>query len=272
MDPNLSFALLFGAGILLESVLLIAHEIEAKDVLKILVIMLGSAIYVGFQSLYNHEVLSNATLAFLYTFAIFFALTFQKKILPLIDETVILIWTILLWYVYLNNLGGITIYNNFTYFFAAVSLIIVIINILPLKLSGFVRVALYIYYLLIVLLIFLDFTFDIFFKNRPIVEAADNLTIIFLGMMVMSVFSIYSSLTLLLPNKSGRKNEQYSLLAKKFAKKQAHPIMTIATLVIIPALLYFNNSYHLISMWGIISVIAVASPFIVQRDYYFKKH
>src|SRR3989338_7388406 len=202
MNPALKLSLMFGLGLLIQSVFLIKNDLR-KNMWWFLgalapSIVLGTLSF-AYDFIDDSIKLDNAGTYFLllivyFVFIVFFINLFFYEAIQGINEKILLVWTLIFWYAYAVNfgpflwLGIILLFPTF---------IVVIVSFVPSSLDYFWKAFLYGWFLFV--LIFLAFIQvkssnlhlyldpHLFLDQRKITASYDYLTAFSAGMIFLSI-------------------------------------------------------------------------------------
>lgn len=278
MSYPLQLIILFGFGIIAESFLLIRSNFEKSDIYRLSVVFMMAAFItlVGImdESRIADDIFSSSFL-FYVSFSLIFAWLFHKKVLPRVNENMLLVWTMVFWYLYLTKFGDSWSLSSF--FMVPTSVVLfAVFRKKPIRnIAG--KVALYVW-LLFILVFFgitqFRFSFLSFFFDEPATQNI-SLTNAFLTGMVFLYLVVHSAYILnLVPIPLSEEQKfkdrlqqvrNWALeLGARYSDEQMRLFETVLIIFCFGGALLFNYRYRFISDDTIISAGILLFSFRIQ--------
>ncbi|MCX6786011.1 MAG: hypothetical protein NTZ18_04135 [Candidatus Komeilibacteria bacterium] len=252
-DFNLYYPqLFFGLGVTAQIFFSIRGKFERKDLWPLLSAIFFSLLIAILYWFKTKGDLGGAIISAFYCFIIVFVAIFRAKILPKINEIILLVWNVGFWSLYLSMMKP----------WSYLSLILLIPTCLSL-IAGIFKVNLNIITKILLYLWFMIIAVYISIASMPwneILHSGYTHTISPMQSFLLGVVFFYSFSYLLcifhfipLPdeNQSFRERmkilkEYINLINSKFDKVQYHPMLMLGFFIILSAIMYLNYSFRLI--------------------------
>lgn len=184
--------LLFGLGIFAQLLLSISRKFEKSDLHHLLIVLgltLLTTLGVYIEGVVESYIFSLEELIIIaiFIFSLIASIVFIKKILPQINELVLIVWNVGFWYLYLSTFG---LLNSLIPFLLVPSLFSIFIGIFRVSLGIFSKAFLYVWFMIIAILIaFMLQTLPT--SIRELSSNADLLRSFFLGMTFFYVITYF---------------------------------------------------------------------------------
>jgi len=205
------------------------------------------------------------------TFAVFifaFAILFKERLLPIINEHVLLVWNLLFLSVYLPDV----LEKNFAFWLvAAPSLFVLFLALTPWKPNKLLKFLFYVWFLVIVVAIGVAH-----FQMMPLFHSSASLSIggliaeLFFGGMSslwIGVYIVYLFILLPIPSKSQSIRdriqtwkEDVHLMISRYSDHQLRIPMTISIVLIIGGVLLANHHWKFLSPFLLVNIIITLVP------------
>jgi len=279
MSDPLQLTLWFGLGVIVQAIFLIYDRLNSKNLRNFFLCLLFSVIF-GFiprkgEGIVNYDVVFHIFIWFIF-FLISFAAVFRKEILPEINKTVILSFTLIFWYIFLVYFYSNTIYKNFLTLIVLIPTIATLISVFTnLKLSFFWRLFFYVWFLILLISLLLSQlsleTFSSFFKKDGIVSLTfiDALVtgMVFLylcvnSLYVINVFFTYKDEEAPPGERLKAWREHIRMLVDKYIDYQPHPILSLLIILLLGGIFAANYYNKFISDFLLINILILIVPFL----------
>ena len=257
--------LLFGLGILAQLLRTIAPQLERGDWGKVLGsvvvgILIGLRAYVG-----KNGDLAESFIVFHFAFVFSLTVLFRKKILPEIDEVILILWNASFWYLYLGRFGFHGLLGFLALIPSCASLLVGIFRVEP---DGLTKILMYVWFLIMSLAITaMLFPIEEVIQNRPLPPTRS----FFMGMLFFYAFSYLLSILNFIPipdkHQSFRERldqvrDHAYLIAYKLSDFQYPPQFMLAMLSLTALGMYANYSFQLVDEKLLLTVVLSLIPFI----------
>jgi hypothetical protein len=272
MDERLTLIMLFGAGVLVQAILLIRNDF---DWLKF-----AGCIGVGLFGMmpgkheYNYEPLIHIFFCFC-LFAFTFAMAFKNDILPVVSEKILLSYSLIFWFSFFSFFyKDAFIHKSLFFLFLIPSLATVFIAFIKSKLNFWGKLFFYSWFLSIVIsLVLFRFSFShlsIFFDKHhtPWIGSVDCVLtgMAFLYLVVNATY-IWELIPIPGKNQSmaSRMKEWHELtdlMTQRCDDQQPTHLQTILILVLQGGGLFINYQYHLVPAGLLINVLLLLPVFL----------
>ena len=211
MNPALKLSLMFGVGLLIQSVFLIRGNLKENILrwLKAFIASFGFAAIIFLPIIFDESKkisISNAypfLFLFYLLFSFFFTGAFFYKALYEINEKILLVWTLIFWYAYAVNYDPV---NWLSIVFLIPTFIVLIAGFAPAHMDYFWKSFLYAWFLFILLfLVFVQFKLSLLyfiFTPGKITASYGLFSAFSAGMVFLTVLVYGSHLLAFLPVKS----------------------------------------------------------------------
>lgn len=274
MDVYTILSIGFLAGVLLQAFLLMGIRSHKKEELLKIFVILIACLAVFIPALLIDDIPYILPLSILlYSGLIILFLTrfFSRRILPVINEGLILFWNSLALYVYFRFIG----YDYLTIWILLVPfLAILLLNFIHLKVSAYFALLLYAWSLCLILFITWSEIQALTAMKYDFSGIAISESLVW-GMLSMYIFSIVLYLLIfifsILSTKKTTLGAAYSFISGlgiNFDNMQTSPYSTVFTLGLIYVLLSYNYIYQILNEWLLINIMIIGVPIIVG---YLKK-
>lgn len=267
MDPLLIKILIFGLGIIVQSIIILGINKNFLRNIKTTGLMMALACVLSFLvKLDNPEVPINTLIHYSFIiYSILFGLAFMGKILPVIQERTMLLFTILFWYGWIAHFESVAmIFNNQFLLIAIIpTLISVFASLSPYVLPKFIRIIQYMWYLVITLsfsfILMNGYFWETLKLNIP--NGISNLDLFLSGyiglFIVTNIFYLYFFIPIPCKHQSMKERmkilkEYLSLLIKKYNNNQLKPIYSLLYIAVFSLILYLNYQCMFLSTTAII--------------------
>lgn len=275
MEPKLWLSILFGAGLLFETLLLLRQKLDYKKTLGI-ILFLFLSLLVSFLKWEGGSIYKNIFAAFL-VFALFVGIIFKDEILPKISEAKLLSFTVSFWFVFLTPFQQNMYYLNLVGAVAIIPTVLtLIIGFFTFELNRWLKLLLYLWFLIInTTLLFTQISFrDFLFFFDATVAAVDFIAVFVAGMSFMIIVTNLFYLWLLIPFlpyegtiKERRKEwkEHITGMIKKFSDYQIKPSYSLLLLLLQGGGFILNYYYRFFPSYFLINLWIVLIPQVLQE-------
>ena len=277
-------AFLFGAGVIVEAFILIneRHKITKKDIETIALFIIafvagvslagwlgseGSAIQEAFDSSPVFTVVGMLVLGSV----VFYPIYFREKILTAVDESVTLLWTLLLWYVYIEL---VSLHNAITISLIVVSLAVLYVNYTKGKIDKLASILMYLWYLICVATV----SALVFFAGNDFSEGLTPLLSFVLGVLtlffathVMQILHFHPYFNMEDRTKGLRKSleEHTKAICSKYMHRDVNPYATTGIIAIFVIVTYLNLKFDVIPLLFVVLSMVTFAPYLFDRDRWF---
>lgn len=275
------------SGILVECYFLIRHKVKLKEFLTFLLgmfIVFLIFLLVGIAGDFNliiHElsnlfiVLSDFLILYIFIFLIVFYATFKKIILFTVNEAVLLVFTIIFWYIILTKYSLSPV---FLALFILPTIAVLFISFSKVSLNKIWKLFFYVWFLLIdtffvVYFIFSSHMFSFKDYGNSIFYEGFNLFIISMifTYLIFNLFSIFYLLPIVTGNQSykdkfNKINRHINILVEKYSDYQLKRIYSLVIIISLLAFLYFNCLFNFFSDFLMISSVIIISQLFSEKN------
>lgn len=266
-------AMAFGIGLLVQALYKLVPVLDALGIKKLFgiigisfLITVGGVLKGGFTATFEEGFLS---FCIIFCGLLFFA--FRKKILPKINELVLLCWNIGICYILLKNFG---FFHPLILIFSLPTIFSFSIIFLKVKLNRFFQIGLYIWFMVMsIILTFVYFPWSTI-RTGFQTHQFSSLEMFFLGMTMYYVINYYLCLISFLPltkkrDKPGdamkRVQEHATIVENQYDEIQFHPAISFLITAILVSILIVNFVSPFISEVILLGILFSMSPFVGEK-------
>lgn len=267
----------FGAGVLAQVLLLLNRNIKFMQLL----FCAGVALFAMLPGKHenNYDPLFHALMAFS-GFCFLVALTFHKEILPTLSEAMLLLYTVLFWFVFFSHYYHGSLLHKVSMGIAVIPTVITLYLVIDGRNSGsFLKLMMYVWFLVIVVCLgvfqFPLSDLSIFYREHqvpwitPLEAATSGAAYMFLVANATYIFNLVP-----IPDRSQSWRERMEewrkftgVLVERFSDTQISPLRALTIVVVEASILALNENYQWLSTGLVINLVIVFSGSILQMSF-----
>jgi hypothetical protein len=267
----------FGIGLLVQALYKLVPVLDARGMKKLFgiifisfLITVGGVLKGGFNATFEEAFLS---FCIIFSGLLFFA--FRNKILPKINELVLLSWNIGICYILLKNFG---FFHPLILIFSLPTIFSFSIIFLNVKLNRFFQIGLYIWFMIMSIIVtFVYFPWSTI-RTGFQTHHFSSWEMFFLGMTMYYVINYYLCLIAFVPfpqkrDKPGdalkRVREHVDIVENRYDEKQFHPAISFLIAAILVSILLINFVSPFVSEVILLGILFSMSPVCGEKLQFF---
>lgn len=268
---NYQFELLFALGVIAQFVFTVGRKFEREDITKLvmdIVLVLFGGLYLYLKT--NEDIKAVLLLSTLF-FVTLCALSFREKILPEINEIVLVVWNVGFWYLYITRFG---FFNYLSLVLLAPTYLSLVVGVFKVTLNNFTKILLYVWFMIMAVGIALTFLPVKELINSEPIPPMSGTQAFLLGMMVFYTFTYLLYIVYFIPIPGKHQSfavrlanikEHAGVIVSKLNSVQYHPLLMLMILAVTSLAVYVNFTYHFISEGLLLTFLLGFSPLIGEK-------